>query len=198
MVKVDDGKTQQRGAVLTEFYRQEKRLPSFSEMARLFGVSSKGSVAKIVDRLEAAGYLQRDGQGHLRPRSVTTLPLLGIVEAGFLTASEEELADLISMDDWLIQNKNSSFLLKVSGDSMIEAGLMPGDLVIIDRQLRPRNGDIVIATLDGKSTMKYYFREGQKIALKPANPKYRPILVENPEQQLTIHGVVRSAARVYR
>jgi SOS regulatory protein LexA len=197
MVKVDDGKTQQRGAVLTEFYRQEKRLPSFSEMARLFGVSSKGSVAKIVDRLEAAGYLQRDGQGHLLPGSIA-LPIRrrGFVEAGLFSPAEEDLGEPTSLDEMLIQNKTSSFLLTVSGDSMVDAGLVPGDLIVVDRSLPAKNGDIVVAMVDGKTTLKYFSQKGNRITLTPANQTYQPVTV--PAEECQVLGVVRSLARVYR
>ena len=82
------------------------------------------------------------------------LPVLGYVIAGFPTPAEEELRDLLSFDEYLITRPNSSFILKVSGDSMINAGILPGDLVIVEKGRNPKTGDIVIAEVDGKWTMK--------------------------------------------
>ena len=81
--------------------------------------------------------------------------MLGMVTAGFPSPAEEELVDALSLDDYLIGNRQATFILKVSGDSMRDAGILPDDLVIVDRGLNPKNGDIVIAEVDGEWTMKY-------------------------------------------
>ena len=187
---------QQRAEALADFYQRYKRMPSYAEMSELFAVRSKNAVAKIVVKLEQEGVVRRDEKGCLIPENlVPAVRMLGTVEAGFPSPAEEELGDNISLDELLIQNRSSSFLLKVTGDSMVEAGIMPGDIVIVDRGVTAKNGDIVIATVDGKWTMKYLCREKGKAHLKPANPKYRPII---PQHELTIHGVVRSCVRRYR
>jgi SOS-response transcriptional repressor LexA len=86
-------------------------------------------------------------------------------------------------------------MLKVSGDSMIEAGIMPNDFVIVDKSQKPKNKDIVIAQVDGQWTMKYLIKEKEKYTLMPANPKYKPI---HPKSELYIAGVVVSVVRKYR
>ena len=121
--------------------------------------------------------------------------LIGTVEAGFPSPAEEELVDTISLDEMLITNREASFLLKVTGDSMTGAGIMPGDMVIVDRGQTPKSGDIVIAEVDGQWTMKYLRKRGQSVMLIPANPKYKPI---TPVHELRITGVVTAVVRKYK
>ena len=103
------------------------------------------------------------------PRPQWRGPLLGIVEAGFPSA-EEELIDTMSLDEYLIENKEASYILRVKGDSMIDAGIREGDLVIVERTNAPRVGDIVIAEVDGEWTMKYLRKRGPPVpgARQPA------------------------------
>jgi len=121
--------------------------------------------------------------------------LLGLVKAGFPSPAEEELRDTLSLDEFLVQNPDASFLLKVSGDSMSGAGILPGDLVIVDRRQTAKNGDIVIAEVDGEWTMKFLKKSGGTVYLLPANPEYQPI---RPKQELKIAGVVTAVVRKYK
>ena len=140
--------------------------------------------------------LERDAKFRLIPLLPSEpLPMLGIVEAGFPSPAEESLADNISLDDLLIQNREASFLIKVSGDSMTGAGIMPGDMVIVDKGQVAKSGDIVIAEVDGQWTMKYLRKRGEDVVLLPANPKYQPI---RPKVELKIAGVVTAVVRKYR
>lgn len=118
----------------------------------------------------------------------------GTVEAGFPSPAEEELLDTISLDELLIQNPQATFLLKVSGDSMKDAGILPGDMVIIDKSVVPQTGDIVIAQVDGQWTMKYLEKKGDSVTLRPANPNYRTI---RPKKELVVAGVVKAVVRNY-
>jgi len=140
--------------------------------------------------------MERDAKLRLIPLFPSaTLPMLGTVEAGFPSPAEESLADNISLDDLLIQNRAASFLVKVSGDSMTGAGIMPGDMVIVDKGQTPRSGDIVIAEVDNQWTMKYLQKRGSTVTLLPANPKYQPI---KPKDELKIAGVVTAVVRKYK
>ncbi len=171
-------------------------MPSFSEIGELVGFRSKNAVSKFVNKLEQHGVLEKDEKGKLIPRSITsTTRVLGTVEAGFPSPAEEELADTMSLDEFLIRNPQATFLLKVSGDSMSGAGILPGDMVIVDKGQTPRSGDIVIAEVDGEWTMKYLKKRGGDVTLVPANPKYRPI---KPKKELSIAGVVTAVVRKYR
>lgn len=191
-----DGKLRQRIEGIAHFYRQTGRMPSFSEIGELVGLHSKNAVFKLVNNLEKHKVLQRDAKGRLIPLSIASpARLLGTVEAGFPSPAEEELADTISLDALLIQNPQASFLLKVSGDSMSDAGILPGDMVIVDKGQVPKSGDIVIAEVDGQWTMKYLKKRGDNIVLMPANPKYQPI---KPRNELNIAGVVTAVVRKYQ
>lgn len=171
-------------------------MPSYSEIGELTGIRSKNAVFKLVGRLEELKVVERDARGRLIPRALTaSVKLLGTVEAGFPSPAEEELVDTISLDDFLVQNPEASFLLKVSGDSMSGAGILPGDMVIVDKRRQPKSGDIVVAQVDGEWTMKYLKKSGGSVALHPANPKYRPI---RPRDELKVAGVVTAVVRKYR
>ncbi|HJP18320.1 MAG TPA: transcriptional repressor LexA [Nitrospinota bacterium] len=190
-----DEKTKTRINALTDFYYSRGRMPSFSELSELWELKSKNAVSKTVNKLKKLRVLEKDKKGRIIPRSLTSpLRLLGFVEAGFPSPAEEELADTISLDKFLIQNKEATFLLKVSGDSMSEAGILPGDMVIVDKGKSPKTGDIVIAEVDGEWTIKYLRKRGKKISLVPANPKYIPI---TPKKELVIGGVVTAVVRKY-
>jgi len=130
-----------------------------------------------------------------RSSKAPVVSVLGSVEAGFPSPAEEELADTLSLDDLLIQNREATFLLKVSGDSMINAGILPGDMVIIDKGLTPKSGDIVIAQVDGEWTMKFLKKRKDDVLLVAANPKYQPI---KPQNELKIGGVVTAVVRKYK
>lgn len=175
------------------FYNQTGRMPSYSEIAELFGFRSKNAAFKFIEKLIKLNLIQKDSKGKLIPISLANqIKVLGIVEAGFPSCAEEELLDAISLDKWLINNPTSTFMLKVKGDSMIEAGIMPKDYVLVDRSLTPKDKDIVIAEVDGQWTMKYLIKKGKDITLLPANPKYSPI---RPKNELKIAGVVTAVLR---
>ncbi|MEJ2697259.1 MAG: transcriptional repressor LexA [Candidatus Sulfobium sp.] len=181
---------------ITRFYRLSGRMPSFSEIGEMAGFRSKNAVFKLVSKLEDRGVRARDAKGRLVPGSIaSSVKILGTVEAGFPSPAEEELVDTLSLDDLLIQNREATFLLKVSGDSMSGAGILPGDMVLIDKGQTPKSGDIVIAEVDGEWTMKYLRKRGESVALIPANPNYKPI---KPKNELKIAGVVTAVVRKYK
>src|SRR3989304_4499198 len=192
---MQEDKLKHRVKVISGFYHQKGRMPSFSEIGELVGFKSKNSVFKLVANLEKMDVLRRDKKGRLIPHSIgQPVKILGIVEAGFPSPAEEELADTLSLDDLLIHNNEATFLLKVSGDSMSGAGILPGDVFIVEKGRGPKNGDIVIAEGDGEWTMKYLKKRGDSVTLIPANPKYKPI---KPKNELKIAGVVRAVVRKY-
>jgi SOS regulatory protein LexA len=194
--KLKEDKLRSRAKEISRFYRQKGRMPSFSEIGEMVGLRSKNAVFKLVNRLEQFKFIMRDKKGRLIPRSIaSTVRMLGTVEAGFPSPAEEELADTLSLDELLIQNREATFLLKVSGDSMSEAGILPGDMVLVDKGQVPKSGDIVIAEVDGEWTMKYLKKRGDSVALVPANPRYKPI---RPKKELKIAGVVTAVVRKYR
>jgi SOS regulatory protein LexA len=182
---------------LKDFYASRKRLPSFSEIQSLLNYSSKGGVSLLIEHLVRRGILKRDSSGKLVPMPALEggIKLLGTVQAGFPSPAEEELVDTLSLDEFLIKNPQASYLVKVTGDSMIDAGIMPDDLVIVERGRQARHGDIVIAEVDGAWTMKYYEKRGAKVLLRAANKKY-PLI--EPKAELVIGGVVIANVRKYK
>ncbi|OHA33827.1 MAG: repressor LexA [Candidatus Taylorbacteria bacterium RIFCSPLOWO2_01_FULL_45_15b] len=180
---------------ITEFYKSKRRMPTYVETMKLVGFKSKNAVFKLVNKLSDDGFLTKDKNGRLAPAKIYgELRLLGLVEAGFPSAAEEELADTMSLDEYLIPNKDSSYILKVKGDSMIDAGIHEGDMVIVERTNNPKEGEIVIAEIDGAWTMKYFRKKYGKPYLEAANKKYKPIFAEN---ELKIAAVVKAVVRKY-
>lgn len=177
------------------FYKRTKRMPSYAEIMTLVGFKSKNAVYKLVNKLVGEGVLDKDSSGRLIPNKlVGEVPMLGLVEAGFPTAAEETVLDTISIDEYLINDKDKTYLLEVKGDSMIEAGIQEGDLVVAERKSDPRIGDIVIAEVDGGWTMKYFRKKGTQVYLEPANKNYKPIY---PEYDIKIAAVVTGVIRKY-
>ncbi len=180
---------------IAHFYRVNRRMPSYSELERVWGYQSKGAVAYMVDKLIEEGVLGKDKTGRLLPMRLSIgAKLLGLVEAGFPSPAEEELLDEISFDEFLTPNKESSYILKVKGDSMIDAGIREGDMVVVERRATYKPGQIVIAAVDGEYTMKYLRKKGEHYYLEPANEKYKPIY---PKGHLELEAVVTAVVRKY-
>jgi repressor LexA len=191
-----DEKLRKRIREISQFYYRRNRMPSFSEIGELLGLKSKNSVSKLVRKLESLHIIERDEKGRLIPKSIGfPVRVLGTVEAGFPSPAEEELSDTLSLDELLIQNHEATFLLKVSGDSMSGAGILPGDMVIVNKGQTPKSNDIVIAEVDGEWTMKYLKKSGNSVTLLPDNPNYQPI---KPKHELKIAGVVTAVVRKYQ
>lgn len=180
---------------ILSFYHDHKRMPTYTEIMKILGFKSKNAVYKLVNKLVDQEILSKDSSGHLIPRRlVGDIPLLGLVEAGIPTTAEQENLDTMNIEDYLIKEKDSTYMLRVKGDSMIEAGIHEGDLVIAVRRNEAKDGDIVIAEIDGGWTMKYFRKKGDKVFLEAANKKYSPIY---PEYDLQIGAVVKGVIRKY-
>ena len=177
------------------FYNTHKRMPSYAEIMDLVGFKSKNAVSKLVHKLIDAGVLEKDAQGKLVPAiGAGEVPLLGLVEAGIPSVADGDQLDSLSLEDYLLPAKEKTFILEVKGDSMIEAHIDEGDLVIAERTETAKNGDIVIAEVDGGWTMKYFKTNGTKTWLEPANRFLKPIY---PEESLRIAAIVTGVIRKY-
>ena len=146
--------------------------------------------------MEGEGLVRRDAKNKIVPTDkLDAIPLLGQVEAGFPTSADSQLAVHLSLDDYLIpKNRESTYVLKVSGDSMAEAGILPGDLVMVERGKTPKVGDIVVARVDNQWTLKYLDTEKGQFCLVPANGNYKTIY---PDQELQVEAVVVGMIRKY-
>ena len=191
-----DGRLKESARALDRFYLSAKRMPAYSEMLELFALKSKNAVFKRIERLVKEHLIEKDASGRLVPvRVQKQVRLLGLVQAGFPSPAEEETQDLMSLDEYLISNPQATFLLKVEGDSMIDAGIRPGDLVLVQKNLSPKQGDIVVARVDNEWTLKIFERQKGCVILKPANINYPPII---PREELVIGGVIIANVRKYR
>jgi len=180
---------------LNGFYGRENRMPTYSEMMHLFGFKSKNAVYRIVQKLLDAGLVTKDKLGRLMPSSMMTeVPMLGLVKAGFPAQADEMIETTINLDHFLIQKKESTYILEVDGDSMIDAHIADGDMVIAERSEQAKDGQIVIAEVDGEFTMKYFRKEGSKVWLEPANKNFKPIY---PVSDLKIAAIIKGVIRKY-
>ncbi|PIQ72934.1 repressor LexA [Candidatus Roizmanbacteria bacterium CG_4_10_14_0_2_um_filter_36_35] len=185
--------TTDRLNILKKFFKKNRRLPSYSEMLKLFGFSSKNAVFKLINKWVEANFLKKEN-GKLAPTSkFFALPILGNIKAGFPILAEEN-KNYLTLDEYLIEDPQSSFLLKVSGDSMIGIGIFEGDIVIIEKKKEAFTGDIVLAQIDNEWTLKIFKKDRLKkiIFLEAANPRYPPFY---PQNELQIYGVVRAVIR---
>jgi|SRR3989344_4763730 len=180
---------------LAHFYRSHKRMPSYSELMRLWGYKTKSAVDYTLRKLTREGVVGKDKQGCIVPKKLYgEVRVLGIVEAGWPSPAEEELVDTMSLDEYLIENKEATYLLRVKGDSMVDAGIQQGDLVIVERTNSPKVGRIVIAEVDGEWTMKYLRQGKNGLYLEAANSAYKPIY---PKEDLKVVAVVKGVIRKY-
>ena len=185
----------EKGEKVLSFYSDKRRMPSYREMLKLFGFKSTNAVHKLVAKLVDANFLGRDASGHLVPgEGWGQVRVLGLVEAGIPTTAEETNLDTLSLDDWLIEKKEATYLLRVKGESMIEAGIRDGDMVLVEKTERVKTGDIVVAEVDGEWTMKYLRDKQGKRYLEPANREFKSIF---PRETLSIVAVVRAVIRKY-
>ena len=179
---------------LLNFYDREKRMPTYTEMMSIFNFKSKNAVARLVDKFIGEGIANKDHLGRLTAGELLhSIPLLGSVKAGF-PSEVEELRDTINIQEYLIPQKSNTYMLTVDGDSMIDAHIKDGDMVLVEKTNIAKEGDIVIANIDGEFTMKYFKRKGDKVWLEPANKNFKPIY---PEMYLNIIAVVKAIVRKY-
>lgn len=191
---------------IREFQRKRGYTPSLSDLALAFGVRSKNAIAKVVGALVREGHLEKDPKGRIKivdqqeetaassVMASLTLPLFGPIAAGFAAPAEEQAEEMVTLDDYLVRDKSSTFLLRVRGDSMIEAGIHEGDLVIVERGAEPKVGEIVVGVLDGEFTLKRLKRDKGKYYLQAENPRYPDL---HALEELKVAGVVRGVIRKY-
>jgi repressor LexA len=181
--------------------------PTVREIGDAIGLSSPASVHTQLAALEAKGYIRRGsakrralevigGVGEpAAPIDITAvlsrrLPLLGRVAAGEPLLAEQNIEDEVDVPDYLSGDVDS-FVLRVKGSSMIGAGILDGDLVVVRCQESAENGDVVVALLDDEATLKRFFREKDHVRLQPENPAMQPILVRDPRIVGKVTGVMR-------
>lgn len=181
---------------LQDFYAQHRVLPSYSTIAQLVGLKSKSSVAALVTRLRQQGYIDMTPGHRLAPTPrFFERPLENTVRAGFPTPATDALSDSVTLDEYLIEKPSQTVLVTVKGDSMVEAGIFPNDIAIVERRPSAKVGEIVVAIVDNEFTLKYLERDNDGFYLRPANPAYPNIRARG---QLEIFGFMVGLVRKYQ
>ncbi len=199
--------TEKQEAVLNfieEYQLNNGKSPTIKEMKEFFQVSSDNSILKHLKALEEKRYIEKDDtpRGIQLLESVKTklmgetnaIPLLGFVPAGGPVLTEEYVENWINLGDDISGDKGDFYLLRVTGESMIDAGIFEGDMVLVDLSKEAKNGDIVVALVDNGNTIKRLIKEGGKSYLKAENKEYSDIY---PVNEMVIQGVVKSLIRQY-
>jgi repressor LexA len=173
---------------LLKTIREKGFAPSIPEIGRQFKIASTNGVSDHLKALEKKGYIRRVGKRAIEVvnalgKTVLTatreVPVLGRVPAGKPFHSEENIEGLLTIPDDMGSGK--MFALQVKGDSMIDAGIMDGDRVIVKQQATAENGEIVCALINGEATLKRFFKKDGVITLKADNKNYAPIVVSEGE-----------------
>jgi repressor LexA len=184
-------------------YRREKgSAPTIREIGRQFEISSTNGVRYYLNLLEKAGYIRRTGGisrgiGPSSDGGTHGIPVLGRVAAGQPILAEENWSGSLELGGMFGETERL-FALQVRGDSMIDAGILPGDYVIVQKQETARAGETVVALVGDEATVKYYQPRKGHVELVAANEKYQPIVVkEDPDFRIlgTVRGVVRTVGR---
>jgi len=187
---------------IQEFTTKWGYSPSLLEIQHRFRLSSPATVHKHMKNLESKGALRREPHRSRsleiveeNPRIVCAeVPLLGFVAAGMPIEAIEQPDTIAIPEDML--GRARTFVLKVRGDSMIEDCIQDGDYVIVEERRQARNGEMVIACLNGgEVTLKRFFKEVGRVRLQPANARYAPIFAQ--EGEIQIQGVVVGVMRKY-
>jgi repressor LexA len=192
---------------ILEYIRREVKAknypPSVREIGEAVGLSSSSTVHAHLAKLEAKGFIRRDPT---KPRAIELLdddpspsfipdavnvPVVGHVTAGEPILAEQNIEDYFPLPKMMV-HRDTVFLLKVRGDSMINAGILDGDLVIVRQQSTANNSEIIVAMLDGEATVKRFYKEKDHIRLQPENDLYEPLCSPNVTVIGKVIGVFRN------
>lgn len=191
---------------IEDYQLEHGRSPTVREMREHFGVSSDNSILKLLTALKEKGYIQKDDTprgiqllSSVKEKLFSTeikLPLLGMIPAGGPVLSEEYVESWMKVSDDIVYKAKDSYLLRVKGDSMVDAGIYEDDILVVCGSLSPKIYDIVVALVDNQNTVKRYMKDAQgRLYLKPENPRYENIY---PEGELCVQGVVTGLLRFYK
>jgi repressor LexA len=181
---------------IREFTHANGYPPTVREIGSELELSSPSTVHVHLGNLERLGFIRRDPTKPRalelvdEPRPLRPLPLIGQVAAGAPILAEQNIEEFIEVPA-LLRRSDDDFLLRVEGDSMIDAGIHNDDLIVIHRQATADNGEIVVALVGDEATTKRFFREAGHIRLQPANDLYEPIILDQVELVGKVVGVLR-------
>jgi repressor LexA len=188
---------------LKDYRREHGMPPSYDEIRRQFGFASLNSARKHLLQLHRKGFIRSPWKNQKRALEIVddqgkpnaaTIPLLGIVVAGNPLESEE-IEESVEIPESMLR-RGEHFALRVTGDSMIDDGIHDGDLLVVQRRGDADVGQTVVAVIDGEATVKRFYRQGEKVELRPANERFAPIIADPEAVQLrgVVVGLLRSFA----
>lgn len=189
---------------IEEYQSAYGKSPTLREMREKFNVSSDNSILKHLKALQEKGYMEKDDT----PRGIkllesvkqkltgggVSLPILGSIPAGGPVVTDEYINGWMSVGEDLAKNNKDFFMLKVTGRSMIDAGIYEGDLVLVNIKKEASDGDVVVALVDNENTLKRLVKQGGKVYLKAENKEYEDI---HPAEELSVQGVVTALIRQF-
>ena len=184
---------------LKDQIRQKGYPPSIREICAALNFKSTSSVHQYIARLAEKGYIDK---GDLKTRAIKivgdeptiSIPVIGKVAAGEPILAQENIEDYFSIGESFFSQsdlKNDTFVLKVQGESMINAGINNGDYIIVSKQNTARNGQIVVAMIDGNATVKTFYKEKEYVRLQPENDTMEPIIVKDVQIIGKVVGLFR-------
>ncbi len=182
--------------------------PSVREICQAVGFKSTSTVHAYIKKLEEEGQIAKDAtkpralkildesekslEGYIADQEIDNIPVLGKITAGAPILAVENIEETFPIPVQYLEN-SASFMLKVRGDSMLNAGILDGDYILVKQQPTADNGDMVVALIEDEATVKTFYKEKGHFRLQPENPAYEPIIVDN----LSILGKVIGLFRKY-
>ncbi|HEX3033096.1 MAG TPA: transcriptional repressor LexA [Bacillota bacterium] len=195
----------ERQVAILEFIKKRIRAkgypPSVREIGEAVGLSSSSTVHGHLNQLEEKGYIKRDpakpraieitdGTSEIIKKEMVNVPIIGKVTAGEPILAFENVEDTFPLPLDFVRS-DDVFMLSVRGDSMIDAGILDGDYVLVKQQATARNGEIVVALIEDEATVKTFYKEKNHIRLQPQNPHLQPIIVDDVSILGKVTGVFR-------
>ena len=185
---------------LKDFTSQKGYPPTVREICKAVGLKSTSSVHGHLKQLEKEGLIKRDPT---KPRALEivdsvvkkemiNVPIIGRVTAGLPILANENIEDSFPLPLDYVKHNNDLFMLKISGSSMIKAGILDGDFAIIERTQTASNGDKIVALIENEATLKTFYRENDHIRLQPENDEMEPIIVDNCSILGKLIGIYRT------
>jgi repressor LexA len=185
--------------VIASFTSEHGYPPSVREIGERVGLSSSSTIHAHLKALERHGLIQRDPTKPraLRPSNhspmpdALVLPILGRVAAGVPITAQEDVEGEFVLPTQFVPRSSNAFMLRVQGDSMIDAAILNGDLILVRPQRTAENGEVVVAMIDGEATVKRFYREAGRVRLQPENQTMAPIYASDVEIVGRVEAVVR-------
>jgi len=198
--------TRRQGAILqfiVESIRDRGWPPTIAEIGQQFQIASTNGVNDHLVALEKKGYIERSSKARgirvtekaaagLYQQGGGTLPLVGRIAAGQPLFAQENIEDFVTVAPAL--SRLNGYCLRVQGESMVEAGILDGDVIVVDQDREPRAGDVVVALVGDEATVKHFHPRGNEVELRPANSAMKPLIL--PTSSVQVRGVVVALQRI--